>query len=108
MQALFVAWYNPRRKHAALKRPDARDGLEADGPRMDNQRTDRESGGMIGIAKKVALISVLFAAGVFLALLVMGASRELMIRVLAIGLPVAIFSAALTLLLKKYFYPSTY
>ena len=44
MQALFVAWYNFARKHETLKGQNASDGQQLNGPRMDDQRTDRESG----------------------------------------------------------------
>jgi hypothetical protein len=44
MQALFVAWYNFARKDGALKAQSPA-SQQPYGSRMDDQRTDRESGG---------------------------------------------------------------
>jgi hypothetical protein len=43
MKPLFVAWYNFPRKHD-VEGHQAVDGQQANGPRMDDQRTNRESG----------------------------------------------------------------
>jgi hypothetical protein len=60
---------------------------------------------MLGMAKQ-AVIVVLFTAGVMLTVFAMGASRELLMRVLATGLPTAIVAISLASLLKKYFNPT--
>jgi hypothetical protein len=42
MKSLFAAWYNFARKHDGVEGAVASNGLRANGPRMDDQRTDRE------------------------------------------------------------------
>ena len=46
MQSLFVACYNFGRKHEALKGTTPATASQLNGPRMDDQRTDREGRGI--------------------------------------------------------------
>jgi len=62
---------------------------------------------MIGIVKQVAIMSVCFVAGALLTCFAIGAPNDLTVRILTTGLPITIVSTGITLLLIKYFNPTT-
>ena len=70
---------------------------------MDDQRTNKAGVRSKNIPKATALAAMSFVGGSLAAEYLMGASREHAIHTLAFGLPIAVITFVLTLLIAKYF-----